>query len=74
MHSLAFFRLYFILYSFELQDQDYTCFGIFIHLWQGNEMCIKPAEFYLYDQEELCFYDIMIKGHAREIVIVLSPS
>ncbi|XP_071931266.1 probable ion channel POLLUX isoform X2 [Coffea arabica] len=37
---------------------------------EGNEMCIKPAEFYLYDQEELCFYDIMIRGRQRwEIVI-----
>lgn len=33
-------------------------------------MCIKPAEFYLFDQEELCFYDIMNRGHERgEIVI-----
>ncbi|KAJ7968005.1 Ion channel DMI1 [Quillaja saponaria] len=37
---------------------------------EGNEMCIKPAEFYLFDQEELCFYDIMIRGRERgEIVI-----
>ncbi|XVF09657.1 hypothetical protein REPUB_Repub07fG0113400 [Reevesia pubescens] len=37
---------------------------------EGNEMCIKPAEFYLFDQEELCFYDIMIMGcQRREIVI-----
>ncbi|KAK6157030.1 hypothetical protein DH2020_011278 [Rehmannia glutinosa] len=28
---------------------------------EGNEMCIKPAEFYLYDQEELSFFDIMIR-------------
>ncbi|KAM6579044.1 hypothetical protein CsatB_030881 [Cannabis sativa] len=37
---------------------------------QGNEMCIKPAEFYLFDQEELCFYEIMIRARQRcEIVI-----
>ncbi|KAL3814522.1 hypothetical protein ACJIZ3_015790 [Penstemon smallii] len=37
---------------------------------EGSEMCIKPAEFYLYDQEELCFYDIMVRGRPRgEIVI-----
>ncbi|XP_028762863.1 ion channel DMI1 [Neltuma alba] len=37
---------------------------------EGNEMCIKPAEFYLFDQEELCFYDIMYRGRERgEIVI-----
>ncbi|XP_059648221.1 ion channel POLLUX isoform X2 [Cornus florida] len=42
---------------------------------QGNEMCIKPAEFYLYDQEELCFYDIMIRGRQRqEIVIGYRPA
>ncbi|KAF9599861.1 hypothetical protein IFM89_001807 [Coptis chinensis] len=29
---------------------------------EGNEMCIRPAEFYLYDQEELFFYEIMIRG------------
>lgn len=37
---------------------------------QGNEMCIKPAEFYLYDQEELCFYDIMIRGRGRQEIII----
>lgn len=37
---------------------------------EGNEMCIKPAEFYLYDQEEVCFYEIMMRGRQRwEIVI-----
>ncbi|KAK4254445.1 hypothetical protein QN277_009829 [Acacia crassicarpa] len=37
---------------------------------EGSEMCIKPAEFYLFDQEELCFYDIMSRGRERgEIVI-----
>ncbi|XP_054792064.1 ion channel DMI1-like isoform X1 [Prosopis cineraria] len=37
---------------------------------EGNEMCIKPAEFYLFDQEELCFYDIMNRARERgEIVI-----
>ncbi|XP_062083851.1 ion channel DMI1 [Humulus lupulus] len=37
---------------------------------QGNEMCIKPAEFYLFDQEEACFYEIMIRARQRyEIVI-----
>lgn len=37
---------------------------------QGNEMCIKPAEFYLYDQEELCFYDIMIRGRQRQEIVI----
>lgn len=35
-------------------------------------MCIRTAEFYLYDQEELCFYEIMVRGRRRqpqEIVI-----
>ncbi|KAK7328324.1 hypothetical protein VNO77_22428 [Canavalia gladiata] len=36
---------------------------------EGNEMCIKPAEFYLFDQEELCFYDIMIRGRARKEIV-----
>lgn len=33
-------------------------------------MCIKPAEFYLYDQEELCFYDIMIRGRQRQEIMI----
>ena len=33
-------------------------------------MCIKPAEFYLYEQEELCFYDIMIRGGARREIVI----
>ncbi|KAK7412015.1 hypothetical protein VNO78_03461 [Psophocarpus tetragonolobus] len=37
---------------------------------EGNEMCIKPAEFYLFDQEELCFYDIMIRGRARKEIVI----
>lgn len=37
---------------------------------EGNEMCIKPAEFYLYDKEELCFYDIMIRGRQRQEIVI----
>ncbi|KAK2662913.1 hypothetical protein Ddye_001487 [Dipteronia dyeriana] len=37
---------------------------------EGNEMCIKPAEFYLFDQEELCFYDIMIRGRQRQEIMI----
>ncbi|KAE9445056.1 hypothetical protein C3L33_23045, partial [Rhododendron williamsianum] len=37
---------------------------------EGNEMCIKPAEFYLYDQEELCFYDVMIRGRQRQEIVI----
>ncbi|KAL5704209.1 putative ion channel sym8 [Ranunculus cassubicifolius] len=37
---------------------------------EGNEMCIRPAEFYLYDQEELCFYDIMIRGRQRQEIVI----
>ncbi|XP_022762781.1 ion channel DMI1-like isoform X2 [Durio zibethinus] len=37
---------------------------------EGNEMCIKPAEFYLFDQEELCFYDIMIRGRERREIVI----
>ncbi|PPR84467.1 hypothetical protein GOBAR_AA36239 [Gossypium barbadense] len=37
---------------------------------EGNEMCIKPAEFYLFDQEELCFYEIMIRGRQRQEIII----
>ncbi|XP_065621882.1 ion channel DMI1 [Quercus suber] len=37
---------------------------------KGSEMCIKPAEFYLFDQEELCFYDIMIRGRQRQEIVI----
>ncbi|OWM79336.1 hypothetical protein CDL15_Pgr003509 [Punica granatum] len=37
---------------------------------EGNEMCIKPAEFYLFDQEELSFYDIMIRGRQRQEIVI----
>lgn len=37
---------------------------------EGNEMCIRPAEFYLFDQEELSFYDIMIRGREREEIVI----
>lgn len=33
-------------------------------------MCIRPAEFYLYDQEELCFYEIMVRGRQREEIVI----
>lgn len=39
-------------------------------VWQGSEINIKPAEFYLFDQEELCFYDIMIRGRERSEVVI----
>ncbi|PHT30631.1 Ion channel DMI1 [Capsicum baccatum] len=37
---------------------------------EGNELCIKPAEFYLYEQEELCFYDIMRRGRQRREIVI----
>ncbi|XP_019171657.1 PREDICTED: probable ion channel SYM8 isoform X2 [Ipomoea nil] len=37
---------------------------------EGNELCIKPAEFYLYDQEELCFFDIMVRGRQRREIVI----
>ncbi|KAI3439337.1 uncharacterized protein J3R85_005093 [Psidium guajava] len=37
---------------------------------EGNEMCIKPAEFYLFDQEHLSFHDIMIRGRQRQEIII----
>lgn len=37
---------------------------------KGNEMCIRPAEFYLYDQEYLCFFDVMIRGRQRQEIVI----
>lgn len=33
-------------------------------------MCIKPAEFYLFDQEEISFFDIMIRGRQRQEIVI----
>lgn len=37
---------------------------------KGNELCIRPAEFYIYDQEEVCFYDIMRRVRQRQEIII----
>ncbi|XP_078182320.1 ion channel protein isoform X1 [Carex rostrata] len=37
---------------------------------QGNEMCIRSAEYYLYEQEELSFYDIMVRARGREEIVI----
>ncbi|KAJ8460963.1 hypothetical protein OPV22_033889 [Ensete ventricosum] len=37
---------------------------------EGNEMCIKSAEYYLYEQEELCFYDIMVRARQRKEIVI----
>ncbi|KAJ7520576.1 hypothetical protein O6H91_19G011200 [Diphasiastrum complanatum] len=37
---------------------------------EGNEMYIRPAEFYLYDKEELSFYDIMIRARQRDEIVI----
>uniref|UniRef100_A0A1J3DMZ6 Putative ion channel POLLUX n=1 Tax=Noccaea caerulescens TaxID=107243 RepID=A0A1J3DMZ6_NOCCA len=37
---------------------------------KGNELCIRPAEFYIYDQEEVCFYDIMRRARQRHEIII----
>ncbi|KAK8968526.1 putative ion channel SYM8 [Platanthera guangdongensis] len=37
---------------------------------EGNELCIRPAEYYLYEQEELCFYEIMIRGRERREIVI----
>ncbi|KAE8668367.1 hypothetical protein F3Y22_tig00112343pilonHSYRG00206 [Hibiscus syriacus] len=33
-------------------------------------MCIKPAEFYLLDQEELWFYEITIRSRRRREIVI----
>ncbi|XP_010527695.1 PREDICTED: probable ion channel POLLUX isoform X2 [Tarenaya hassleriana] len=37
---------------------------------KGNELCVKPAEFYLFDQEELSFFDIMIRARQRQEIVI----
>ncbi|XP_072999748.1 probable ion channel POLLUX isoform X2 [Typha latifolia] len=37
---------------------------------EGSEMCIRPAEFYLYEQEELSFYDIMVRARERGDIVI----
>ncbi|CAA7021779.1 unnamed protein product [Microthlaspi erraticum] len=36
---------------------------------KGNELCIRPAEFYVYDQEEVCFYGMRRARQRHEIII-----
>lgn len=36
----------------------------------GNEMCVKPAIFYLSDGEELCFYDLMLRARQRKEIVI----
>ncbi|WOK96422.1 hypothetical protein Cni_G05129 [Canna indica] len=37
---------------------------------EGNEMCIRSAEYYLYEQEELSFYDIMVRARERKEIVI----
>ncbi|KAK1668756.1 hypothetical protein QYE76_056915 [Lolium multiflorum] len=37
---------------------------------EGNEMCIRSAEFYLYEQEELSFLDIMVRARERDEIVI----
>ncbi|XP_042508446.1 probable ion channel SYM8 isoform X2 [Macadamia integrifolia] len=37
---------------------------------KGNEMFIRPAEIYLFEQEELCFYDIMKRGRQKQEIVI----
>nr|ADV78046.1 DMI1 [Dumortiera hirsuta] len=37
---------------------------------EGNEMYIRPGEMYLYDQEELSFYDIMARARQRQEIVI----
>jgi hypothetical protein len=37
---------------------------------QGNEMFIRTAELYLYDQEELSFYDVMVRARQRHEIVI----
>ncbi|KAL8143177.1 LOW QUALITY PROTEIN: hypothetical protein V2J09_016209 [Rumex salicifolius] len=37
---------------------------------EGNEMCIKSAEFYLRENEELTLYDIMMRGRQRREIVI----
>ncbi|KAL6614099.1 hypothetical protein ACP70R_036369 [Stipagrostis hirtigluma subsp. patula] len=37
---------------------------------EGNEMCIRSAEFYLYEQEELSFFDIMVRARDRDEIVI----
>lgn len=45
-------------------------FKLYFHTLQGNEMCIRSAEYYLYEQEELSFYDIMVRARQRKEIVI----
>ncbi|KAH6557694.1 hypothetical protein KP509_1Z100200 [Ceratopteris richardii] len=37
---------------------------------EGNELYIRSAEYYLYDQEELTFFQIMLRAHQRHEIVI----
>ncbi|KAL2623237.1 hypothetical protein R1flu_003442 [Riccia fluitans] len=37
---------------------------------EGNEIYIRPAEIYLYDQEALSFYEIMVRARQRQEIVI----
>ncbi|MCO5575791.1 hypothetical protein L7F22_029596 [Adiantum nelumboides] len=37
---------------------------------EGNELYIRPAEFYLHDQEVLSFFEIMVRARQREEIVI----
>lgn len=37
---------------------------------EGNELYIRSAEFYLYDQEELSFFEVMIRARQRQEIVI----
>lgn len=45
-------------------------FKLYFHNLQGNEMCIRSAEYYLYEQEELSFYDLMVRARQRKEIVI----
>jgi hypothetical protein len=62
---------YFFVFSVPHVNRSITDYAIFGGMRvQGNEMYIRPAELYLFDREELCFYEVMVRARQRNEVVI----
>ncbi|CAM6111198.1 unnamed protein product [Calypogeia fissa] len=52
------------------EDKQINCVLEELFAEEGNEMYIRRGEMYLYDQEELSFYDIMARARQRHEVVI----
>ncbi|MCO5578117.1 hypothetical protein L7F22_031955 [Adiantum nelumboides] len=52
------------------EDKQINCVLEELFAEEGNELYIRPAEFYLNDQEVLSFFEIMVRARQREEIVI----